>query len=427
MLSLSEETKRSMPALPFAPTTTHAHSHPAIFKLSKLSAPVALVPAALLATSLWALSAPSAYSARVYDQNGVSIDLYGKVQAAYVDEYTYEDLSGSSSPEDSLYSSMRLGLGLRSPITTGLDGIALAEWDTSRKANSKGDNEGTLDHTRYMFVGLDAYQYGTLIAGRGDGAYYTVVGATDIFNIMESKASDYFLVGEQRPAQIMYALHGMSWDLKLSYQFDSAHAGDGYMPVDVHQAYGAAVSTKFGENITFAYGLDYTKFDFDGSNEDIARAESFFVPSFIADGYTPAQAQAKARNEHVGAKVDYGAALSYGVMGQGLYAALVVGSTKYDYISHHLYTVDTAVSYTTSDFLAGLTVSAGYGLKSYDEELLISDLTLGISYSFNAAFKLFAEAQFDLDGNAAYFYGQEMVRELKYNEDKFALGAEFNF
>ncbi len=383
---------------------------------------------ALCATALvGALTVTCAHSALVYDQNGVSVDLFGKVQAAYVDEYTYRDLSGSDSPEDSLYSSMRLGLGLRSNITHVLDGIAMVEWDTSRHDNSSGDNEGALDHTRYMFVGFDAYQYGTLIAGRGDGAYYTVVGATDIFNIMESKASDYFLIGEQRPAQIMYALHGLSWDLKLSYQFDSAQAGRGYIPVDVHQAYGAAVSTKFGEDITFAYGLDYTKFDFDGSEGDIAAAENFFVPSFEADGYTPAEAQAKARNQHVGAKVDYGAALSYGVYGSGLYGALVVGATKYDYIAHHLYTVDTALSYTFTDTLAGLTLSAGYGLKSYDGELLISDLTLGLSYSFNAAFKVFAEAQFDLDGNAAYFYGKEMVSALNYNQDKFALGAEFNF
>lgn len=376
---------------------------------------------------LGALSASSAYGARVYDQNGVSLDLFGKVQASYVDEYTYRDLSGSDSPEDSIYSAMRLGLGLRSNIAEGLDGIAMVEWDTSRKDNSSGDNEGSLDHTRYMFVGFDAYQYGTLIAGRGDGAYYTVVGATDIFNLMESKASDYFLIGEQRPAQIMYALHGLSWDLKLSYQFDSSHAGQGYIPVDVHQAYGASVSTKFGENITLAYGLDYTKFDFDGSLSDIATAESFFVPSFIADGYTPQEASAKARNQHVGTKVDYGAALSYGVYGTGLYGALVVGATKYDYIAHHLYTIDTALSYTFTDYIAGLTLSAGYGMKSYDGELLISDLTLGLSYNFNAAFKVFAEAQFDLEGNAAYFYGKEMVTELNYNQDKFALGAEFNF
>ena len=340
---------------------------------------------------LGALSASSAYAARVYDQNGVSVDLFGKVQASYVDEYTYRDLSGSDSPEDSIYSAMRLGLGLRSNIAEGLDGIAMVEWDTSRKENSSGDNEGSLDHTRYMFVGFDAYQYGTLIAGRGDGAYYTVVGATDIFNIMESKASDYFLIGEQRPAQIMYALHGLSWDLKLSYQFDSSHAGQGYIPVDVHQAYGAVVSTKFGENITLAYGLDYTKFDFDGSLSDI-------------------NSKLISRSKYV-YLLDVALTVVY----------------KYDYIAHHLYTIDTALSYTFTDYIAGLTLSAGYGMKSYDGELLISDLTLGLSYNFNAALKVFAEAQFDLDGNAAYFYGKEMVTELNYNQDKFALGAEFNF
>lgn len=396
-------------------------------KFSSRKTTLGATTAALMLGGLCAVSAPSAQAARIYDNNGVSVDLFGKVQAAYVDEHTYYELSDSSSPENSIYSSMRLGLGLRSAITTGLDGIAMVEWDTKRQESSSGDNEGALNHTRYMFVGFDAYQYGTLIVGRGDGAYYTVVGATDIFNIMESDASDYFLIGEQRPAQIMYALHGMSWDLKLSYQFNSEHAGDGFLPIDVDQAYGAAISTKFGDNITFAYGIDYTKFEYDGSPYDINRAESFFVPAFMADGYSAQDAQNKARAQHVGSKVDYGAALSYGVLGQGLYAALVVGATKYDYINHHLYTLDTALSYSFQNMLSGLTVSAGYGLKSYDGELLISDLTLGLSYNFNAAFKIFAEAQFDLDGNASYFYGKEMVRELTYNEDKFAVGAEFNF
>ena len=52
---------------------------------------------------------------------------------------------------------------------------------------------------------------------------------------------------------------------------------------------------------------------------------------------------------------------------------------------------------------------------------------MGIDYQFNANFKLFAEAQFDLDSDAYEFYGKTVARELNLGEDKYVLGAEFSF
>ena len=57
----------------------------------------------------------------------------------------------------------------------------------------------------------------------------------------------------------------------------------------------------------------------------------------------------------------------------------------------------------------------------------MSQLTVGLSYQVNSVFKLFSEAQFNLDGEADQFYGKTMCDLLNLNENKIALGAEISF
>ena len=369
------------------------------------------------AMAVGAISA-STQAALLYDKDGVQFDVFGKVQAAFVNDYAYQEIARSdTSSDNTVYAYTRLGLAGRSQIVNGVDAIMMAEWESS---NNQESGNNILDHTRYLFVGVDAYQYGTLILGRGDGAYYTVAGATDIFNVISGNASDYYLLGDQRPGQIMYSLRGMSWDLKLSYMFATDELG--LTPLKAKRGWGAAVSTKFGDNITFAYGIDYTDFSYDPTCR--TASEEFFAPMLAWDNRTYEEALEKSRREHVGDKTEFGAALSYGVLGQGLYAALVVGATDYDYLSHHIYTLDTAINYT---FNNGVSLSLGYGNKSYDDEQVIHELNVGIAYNINHAFKIFAEAQFDLDSKAYEFYGYNTSRALNLGEDKYVIGAEMNF
>ena len=143
-----------------------------------------------------------------------------------------------------------------------------------------------------------------------------------------------------------------------------------------------------------------------------------------ADGFTFADAQHKANRQRVDSKQDFGVVLSYGTLGTGLYGAFGVGATKYEYMNHHIYTVDTAVNYT---FDNGFGLTAGYGLKKYESIDVVSELNLGVSYEITPAFKLFAEAQLDLNGEADKLYGAAMRDQLNLNENKFAIGAEINF
>lgn len=370
----------------------------------------------LLACALLSSSLSIAQGARLYDHEGTFFDLFGNIRAMYVNKHAYQDIANYDSKDNGIYASARIGLSGRSNITTGLDAIMMAQWDT--QCDEQG-HYGALGETKYLFAGVDAYQYGTLIVGRGDSAYYTVAGATDIFNIIDGHASDYYLYGDQRPSQVMYSLRALSWDLKLSYLLNSNELGN--TPISADRAISASISTKFGKNVTLAYGLDYYKFDFDPHTKE---CEELFGAMFQADGFSKDDAYQRAHHNHVDSKIEYGLALSYGVLGQGLYGALVLGTTDYEYLNHQIYTVDSAAHYS---FDNGLSLGLGYGLKYYDGIKIVSELTMGATYQFNQAFKLFAEAQFNLDGQADEFYGTTMCDLLNLNENKIAVGAEISF
>lgn len=363
----------------------------------------------------------TAQAARIYEQDGNSFDIFGSVKAVFGNEHALSQISHDQSQDAStLYPMAKLGIAGRTSISNGLDGIMMAQWETYQDNNYSGDESNPLGYTKYMFAGLDAYQYGTLILGKGDTAFYTVAGATDIFDDFSSYANDYYFLGEQRPGLIMYSLRALSWDLKLSYQF--AKDDFGYTPLHVNHGLSASVSTKFGDDITFAYGFDYHQFNY-GYNT--ARTREFFAPMMAAElNSTEQQATEHLKSAEIDSMLVYGIALSYGTYGNGLYGALVLGATDYTNIHHHLYYLDSALNYT---FTNGLGLSIGYGYKTYDGITIVSDLTAEVSFKFNEAFRIYSQGQFDLGGEAERFYTAEYCDILRLNEDKFAIGAEYLF
>lgn len=376
---------------------------------------------AFFASGLSALLLTSAQAARVYDKDGTNFDIFGSVKATFGNDHALSQISHDPSQDDTtIYPLAKLGIAGRSEISHGLDAVMMAQWESYKDSSNDSSDNNILGYTKYMFAGLDAYQYGTLIVGRGDTAYYTVAGATDIFDDFSTYANDYYMLGEQRPGLVMYSLRGLSWDLKLSYQF--AKDNFGHTPLHVNYGWSASVSTKFGENVTFAYGFDYHQFQY---GNDADRAREFFTPMMATElNSTAQQANDHLRVAEIDSMLVYGVALSYGTFGEGLYGAVVLGATDYTNMHHYLYNVDTALNYT---FPSGLGLSIGYGYKGYDDLTIISDLTVGASFKFNGSFKLYSQAQFDLGGEASSFYTPDYCQYYRLNEDKFVIGAEYKF
>lgn len=122
----------------------------------------------ILAIAIPALFASAANAAVVYDKDGTSFDIYGRVQANYYGEHddTDAELVGSS----------RLGWSGKVGLNNTWSGIAKTEWQVS------AENSDNKFNSRHVYVGLDGTQYGKIIFGQTDTAFYDVLEPTDIFN-----------------------------------------------------------------------------------------------------------------------------------------------------------------------------------------------------------------------------------------------------
>ncbi len=355
-----------------------------------------------------------ALSATLYERDGTYFDVFGTIEAGYLGKYganpdRYYHTDGNN---NSVYAAMTLGLSARTRLTEGLDGIAMVQWDMP---------DGELEtQTNYLYVGIDAYQYGTLIAGKSENAYYAVAGLTDIYNFLDQRGNDFYVAGDKLPGQIMYRLSALSWDLRLAYQTAKDRVND--TPISIRYGYSASLSTQIAKVLTVAYGLSYTNFSYAGSENSEALI-GYFAPIFAHDRkISEADARALVDRQRPTDKYDYGLGLAYGVLGDGLYASFNYTQTDYDYLKHDLHTYDLALNYT---FDGGWSLYGGLTYQQYDSFFITEDLNLGVSYKFNPNFIVYAEASIDLGAQPERFYGSNVKPYM--GEDRYVLGAKLSF
>lgn len=361
------------------------------------------------------LSLPAS-AATVYEKDDVSLDLFGRidVKACNGAAAAFDDPSNYKGSDNTILNSARLGLSGRSKINDNLYAIALAEWDLA-----SGDSYDGMK-ARHQFIGLDAQNYGTLTFGRGDNAFYTVSGATDIFHTLDLEVNDYYLTGDQNSGLVMYSLSSLGWDVRAS--FGSAKSKVNETPINYKYQLALGVSTLLASNISVSYGLAYYKLSYEG---DINSQIDYFGKKMknmysLLDSETFSFANAN-RPEH---KIDKGVSLAYGTLGNGLYLATNFTWTRYQHFSHHLYSYEAVADYA---FENGLGISLGYGAKTFHHTQIISDLNLAVRYKLNENFRFFCEGQIDLGANPDVYYTKEEIIDKTLGENKVVLGAEYLF
>lgn len=377
-----------------------------MFKLKNKYLPLSLITIALTSSA-----------ATIYHDDSFSFDIFGRVRAFMANHDEASNIVNTNYKDMSLFTDTRLGIASRSKVTEGLDAVAMGLFDFYSYQYEKYDST---ERAKYLFVGIDAYQYGNLLFGRGDGAFYSVIGVADIYNYFKTNANDYFVLGEQHDNQLMYALNTTDFDLKLSYMFRTHNTNENKISVD--RAYAFAVSGKINQNFTLNYGINYVNFDYN-NKAYIKDQTNYYAPMFAKDrGLSIDEATNLVSHDKVGYKYDYGASLTYGTLGDGLYSSLVYTKTDYENFEHNLYTYEFALNYS---FKNGYGINLGYAALMHDKDLLISDATFGLYYDLGSALTLFVESQIDINGKAERLYGQNIAEKL--NQNKFVLGAEFKF
>ncbi len=357
----------------------------------------------LLAAALAVFAAGSVSAATVYDKDGTSLGIGGRVQSVWYSVHTGEN----SDNDNTVKSTARFSLEGRTQLSSFATGFSFAEWDLSG-----GESDGEVG-SREMYVGVDFGDFGIVTVGRTYDAVKSVVETTDIFE-------DWGCVGQVgcddwRSGTIRYNWSGYGFDAAISY--------------------GAAVdeATVAGTKVWGDDGFEDADMNINNSFSAMAGYTSpdvLFGPIAVKAGY----AYIKAQNGKDGKSAlfadpdtgyalyyrnmkEFSAALSWGTADAGFYTALMFDQRRFSLDSNvegfggeHHYTVK-GVEYVVSYALdCGLSAALGYEFSetSVDggaisvlgedvaAEAITRKIPLYINYSANENFNVWAEAQFDV-------------------------------
>ena len=373
----------------------------------------------LLAVAVAALSSSAVSAASVYDQDGTTFDVGGRVQSVY---YSTQN-GGAGNNDSSIVNSARLSLEGHSEIASGVSAFGFAEWDL---ANGDASSETEGMEAREQFIGVDFGKFGTVSVGRTYDAVKSVIEVTDIFE-------DYGALGQvgcddRRAGTLKYTWEGYGVFAAVSYQ----SAKDG-VTVGGSLANGddTAADTMNVEG-GYAVALGYTT------------PTVGFGPISIKAAYAYLDGQNDADNAlsyEIDNMQEYAASVSWGNLGEGLYIAALYNARKFDYLNNganvfnhsSVKGIEAVVAY---GFDNGLSLATGWeyvrnyaqGAETvYDATQITRKIPVYVNYEFNPNFNVWAEASFDA-GSDKQTNGNLFDNDLT-NEDhmNFSVGARYTF
>lgn len=370
----------------------------------------------ILAIAIPALFASAANAAVVYDKDGVTFDVYGRVQANYYGdhnksvaatdgswgfnkdtgaaEYTpgvdahYADVDGE------LVGSSRLGWSGKIALNDTWSGIAKTEWQVS------AENSDNKFNSRHIYVGFDGTQYGKIIFGQTDTAFYDVLEPTDIFN--EWGDAGNFYDGRQE-GQIIYSNSFGGFKGKLSYQTNDDKA---VQVTDVGQ--GIKEKAVYGDNVKRNYGYAAAaSYDFD------------FGLGFNA-GYAYSDLENSVTST-TGDKKEWALGAHYAINGFYFAGVYTQGDLSYDTTTGgdkdkgRGYELAASYNVDAWTFLAGYNFKEGKansGAADSRYEDMVDETLLGVQYAFTPKLKAYTE------------YKIQGINDL---DDEWTVALQYNF
>ena len=389
---------------------------------------LALAVAALAATSF----ASTASATTIYDKDGTSLAVYGRVQAVYYSDKTGNAAGYGDDKEGTIQASGRLGFDLRSQINPYVAGFAKAEFEMANGDNV-ADSDDNFD-ARYLWVGFDFGQYGQFKVGKFEEAIKYAISQTDIFD-------DWGCTGlsgndDRREGVVQYQWNGYGVDVIASYAF-----------------------AKNNEHLDGAYGATNETVDLDYSYSIAAGYTSpdvLFGPIAVRAGYLGGEFDDYQNSPNNGYTLmdnginiaqgiyydsydQFAVGLSWGSLNIGPYIGAVYQQRTFDMIDTNVDGDVDEAKVTGYEFALGynfgngLLVRAGYNHQKYEigtEEAEGSVIPVYVNYNFNPQVQVWAEARFDAGSDddkngGANFYD---LTNSGYNsaENVFSVGVRYN-
>ena len=399
---------------------------------------LALAVAALAATSISTASA-----ATVYDKDGTSLAVYGRVQSVlYSDKAGVTFNNGDKSDENAtLKTSGRLGVDMRTQVYGDIAAFAKMEWDVADGNVDAGKDDSF--GARYLWVGLDFAQAGQVKFGRFEPAIKYAISQTDIFDDWGCNG----LAGndDKRKSMLQYSWAGYGFDAIVSYGFANSN-----------------------ENVDGAYVLANEKADLDYSVSLAAGYTSpdvVFGPIAVRAGYEKVEFADSSTNQFVigdgspsvnthyyDSYDQYAIGLSWGSLNLGPYVGAVYHEREFDINAIAAGTSGEKSSVTGYEFVVGysfangISARTGYLVQEYkagEDKAKAKTVPVYVNWQLNPQVNVWAEARFDAgtddatDGKGKNF--QELTGGtldtatgkvtggVKYDENVFSAGIRYQF
>lgn len=346
-------------------------------------------------------------AATVYDNDGTSVEMYGRVQAVVYSTHAAEATGSNSYQDNSLQASGRLGFNLRTQLNDSIAAYANAEWDVADNDKTRDGNGDDSFDVRRLYVGTDFGAYGKLQAGRfEDAIYWNVTSYSDVYE--DWGCWGQFGDGDKRDGMIMYSWSGYGVNFMATY-------GTAKDAQTVEGAWAAGETLDLDN--AYAVALGYTTPDV------------LFGPISINVGYGSANVQSDAGYTGDYDSYDnYAASLVWGSIDVGPYLAAVWNMRDFNMVnSAKDYTVQGVEAVVAYGFENGVSIRTGYQWVNNDEDNGKSVdgqiIPVYVNYNVTPNFNVWAEARFDVGTDDEF----DTITEYGLSENVYSAGARYSF
>ena len=332
-------------------------------------------------------AATSANAATVYDKDGTSLAVGGRVQAVVYNG----NAAGIAENDAGLVNSARLNIAGSTKINDSVSVFAFSEWNMA-DGNTSGQSWGDSINTREQYVGADYGDFGKILGGKTYDAANAVLAATDVFEDFGARLQGS-INGDRRTGMFRYVYDNNGIFGSVSYQTAADDSTVQGSKADVEGGFAAAAGYTFDNVVfgplSFKAGYSYVK-----GQDDFSKTIGQFENSETFDNF----------------KV-ISASIAWGSTDNGLYIGALYNTQRVkqranDFVPSNSSNSDKKKRY---EFVVGYTFDNGIGaFTGYNfvdvktkEGSINSDsaiyrrVPVYVNYAINDNFNIWGEAEFD--------------------------------
>ncbi len=365
--------------------------------------------------ALAVVAATSANAATVYDKDGTSLAVGGRVQAVVYNG----NAAGIAENDAGLVNSARLNIAGSTKINDSVSVFAFSEWNMA-DGNTSDQSWGDSINTREQYVGADYGDFGKILGGKTYDAANAVLAATDVFEDFGARLQGS-INGDRRTGMFRYVYDNNGIFGSVSYQTAADGSSVAGNNADVEGGFAAAAGYTFDNVVfgplSFKAGYSYIK----GQN-DFSKTIVQFENSETFDNF----------------KV-ISASIAWGSTDNGLYIGALYNTQRVkqranDFVPSNSSNSDKKKGY---EFVVGYTFDNGIGaFTGYNfvdvktkkgsinsDSEIYRRVPVYVNYAINDNFNIWGEAEFDANSTT------EKDHKAQYGETGTMLsaGARYTF